>query len=179
MWLCRCECGSERVINGIVLRDERSRSCGCLKSEVTTARSTKHGHSSNTHLTPTYHSWVGMMQRCTNPNSRAYADYGGRGIKVCARWRAFANFLEDMGEKPLGLSLDRLDNDRAYGPNNCRWATAIEQARNKRSSRVIEFGGRRLVLSEWAAILGLNQSSLSERIKRWGLERALTTPRLR
>ncbi len=176
MWRCRCACGVERTINGIVLRDARSKSCGCLKSEVTTARSTKHGHANTGALTPTYHSWVAMTQRCTNPKNAEYVNYGGRGIRICARWKTFANFLADMGEKPRGTSIERADNSRGYTKGNCHWSTPTEQARNKRNNRVISYAGRRQTMTEWANELGITPSSLAERIEEWPLKRAMTAP---
>jgi hypothetical protein len=108
----------------------RTQSCGCLRNEVTVQRSTKHGHTG----TSIYWTWGDMVGRCTNPKHKRYADYGGRGITVCDRWRDFANFLADMGERPPGMELDRIDNDRGYEPGNCRWADRSTQAKNRRPS---------------------------------------------
>jgi len=127
-WICRCDCGIERVVLGGSLRSGRSKSCGrCIHHHRIT-----HGHCRFGRATRIYEVWHSMMQRCCNPNHRAYASYGGRGIRVCERWHSFVSFLVDMGEPPPGLSLDRRNNDGNYEPGNCRWATHSEQMRNRR-----------------------------------------------
>lgn len=124
---------------------------------------------------PTYRIWIKMRHRCLSPGSPEYADYGGRGITICERWKEdFAAFLSDMGEKPQGLSLDRRDNNGNYDLENCRWATNVEQARNSRRTRVIEFGGRTMCLKAWADELGLTAPALDHRLKVWPIEQALT-----
>lgn len=124
-----CTCGSDAVIPfgqwGI------TRSCGCLLRETTITRSTKHGMSDSSE----YDIWSAMVQRATNPKNARYADYGGRGIGVCEKWLDFANFYADMGPRPEGRSLDRIDNDKGYSPDNCRWATGSEQRQNRRPQR--------------------------------------------
>lgn len=132
-WRCRCDCGTEGVWPTIVLRTGTTRSCGCLRQEMLLARITKHGLSK----TPAYSSWKGMVHRCTNPKHSSYGEYGGRGIIVCDRWNPhagglFENFLADMGERPSGKTLDRIDNDGDYEPGNCRWVTPARQAANRR-----------------------------------------------
>ena len=122
---------TKKVIVGIVLRDRRSRSCGCLHRETCIARSTKHGHATNG-ISPTYHTWASMLARCDNPKNSRQPDWGGRGITVCDRWRNFRNFLADMGKEPLRRSIDRIDNDGNYEPGNCRWATTKQQRQNRR-----------------------------------------------
>ncbi len=174
VWLCRCDCGNEKTVSGIVLRDGRSSSCGCFKTEVTIARSTKHGHSSSELVTPTYHTWVGMTQRCSNPTHKDYENYGGRGISVCDKWKTFSGFLEDMGEKPAGTSIDRIDVDGNYCVENCRWANKFTQANNRSSNRILTLNGESKTMAEWSRKLEISQSSLSDRLKHNTEEDALS-----
>jgi hypothetical protein len=119
-----------------------------------------------------------MLSRCTNPNVPQYHRYGGRGIKVCARWLIFENFLADMGEKPDELSLDRKDNDKDYCPENCRWATGKEQGRNKSTNVMWEYRGESKTISEWAESLGMDRHTLGDRVRKsgWTITQALETP---
>jgi hypothetical protein len=118
-----------------------------------------------------------MIQRCTNPKAFAYADYGGRGIKVCERWRTFTAFYEDMGDPPAGMSLDRINVDGDYCPENCRWATATVQGRNRRITTVLTYLGETRPLTEWAERMGIDYHAVHGRIKGgWTVEKALTTP---
>lgn len=133
-WLCRCECGKELATRGTSLVLGIARSCGCLKIDMLASQAKTHGHSGQG-PSPTYITWRGMKTRCNNPKHRRYSDYGGRGIKVCERWMDFNNFLADMGERPEGLTLDRIDPNGNYEPGNCRWATDSVQQTNKRKKK--------------------------------------------
>lgn len=127
--------------------------------------------------TPGYDTWRSMRQRCLRPDQRQYKDYGGRGISVCVRWNVFENFLADMGPRPSGRSLDRINNDGDYEPGNCRWATRTQQQRNRRDVRPITFQGRTMLISDWAKEIGVKTNTLQSRLDvyGWTLKRAMTT----
>jgi hypothetical protein len=135
-----------------------------------------HGHAKRLSRTKTYSCWAHIIQRCKNENDSAYKNYGGRGIKVCERWYKFENFLTDMGEQPPRHSIERIDNNGNYSPENCKWATYKEQHNNKRVNHWIEFNNQRKTLRQWADKLGINKSTLSKRINRsnWPIEKALS-----
>lgn len=160
-WLCRCECGREKVIEGSKLKRGITRSCGCLRAEAYRGV-IKHGGSN----TPEYTSWMAMRDRCKNPNASGYADYGGRGILVCDRWDDFAAFRADMGPRPKGHSIER---DRVHGnyePGNCRWASVHEQARNTRRTRKFTIGISTHCLKDWADAFEINYFTIRSRLKR-------------
>jgi hypothetical protein len=133
IWLCRCDCGETSLADGNNLRSGNSESCGCLRREQL-ADGAPHGHAREGLRSPEYQSWAAMWARCraTDPMDRRFRDYVARGITVCERWRSFETFLADMGPRPAGTSIDRIDNDRGYEPGNCRWATDTQQNLNKR-----------------------------------------------
>lgn len=172
-WRSICDCGGESVTTTQKLTSGHTRSCGCLSRE--TARKNrhseeKHGHTKNASPSRTYSTWNGMKYRCLVPTSKDYAHYGGRGIEVCERWLSFENFLSDMGERPENMTIDRIDVDGGYSPQNCRWATIAEQNRNKRNTKlsledICEIRKDMRTQSEIAADYGISQSHVS-RIRR-------------
>jgi hypothetical protein len=172
LWSCRCICGEEIVVSSNSLRSGSTKSCGCSNGNIT------HGHTriKNNNNKRTYTTWCNIIQRCNNPNSSKYEIYGKRGIKVCEMWMKFENFLEDMGEAPPGLSIERINNNKNYEPGNCRWATNKEQSNNRRSNRVIEYNGELHNLTQWSDILDINYGTLKNRLNNWSVERAFTYP---
>jgi len=137
-------------------------------------KSIKHGMS----YTPEYRTWVGMKYRCLSEKCKLYPNYGGRGIKVCDRWMVFENFFTDMGKRPSKLhSINRINNDGDYCPENCNWATDREQMNNRRNTRYLEYNGETLSIPEWSEKLGISQLAIRQRIMAgWGAEFALTIP---
>lgn len=171
-WIARCDCGQTIERRGSHLTHKKRKevqSCGCLIATQCGLRTRTHGLKSHS----AYNSWVKMLHRCTNPDNKDYINYGGRGITVCARWHDVVCFIEDMGEKPKGCSIERLNNDLGYNKENCVWATMAQQNRNKRSNRIISLGDRTMHLVDWAKHVGISVSALHQRLARMPIERAL------
>jgi hypothetical protein len=141
-------------------------SCGCFFSDTVSEKSTKHGGSKRSGRTPTYESWASMMTRCEWGNHSSYERYGARGIRVCERWHNYANFLSDMGDRPHGTSIDRIDNSNGYYKENCRWATRREQSLNKSCTVRILFDGNETNLLDLCDLLGISIKALRARTKR-------------
>lgn len=183
LWKAVCDCGRNTVARPSVLRYGQISSCGCFRAELNSAKAKRAADAraqrpaaSRDHPLA-YKTWESMHSRCSNPKSDDFARYGGRGISVCEEWKDFYAFLRDMGDRPAGMSIDRIDVDGNYEPGNCRWVDRKQQARNRRTNRLITHRGETHSLAEWAEIAGLAQSLLLDRLNRgWSPERALTEP---
>lgn len=167
-WRVVCACGTEDVVSGASLRSGSSKSCGCFKRDWMSelgSRQTRHNHTSikihgRKKQSGTYNSWLGMKQRCFNPDHPSYKNYGGRGISICERWASFDNFLADMGKRPPGMSIDRIDNDKDYGPDNCQWSSRAMQTRNRRVTKLSDDDVRAIKM---AYSSGEKQTSIAQR----------------
>jgi hypothetical protein len=178
-WTCRCDCGNTKTIYGGSLRRGLTTSCGCYRAEASSVRNYRHGGNLTGRRRPEYTVWVLMRQRCEKPNVPHYAEWGGRGITVCERWADFGAFFADMGERPTPKhTLERIDNDGPYAPENCRWATRREQANNTRRNHHVTLDDRTRTTSQWARETGIPVATLHARLHRlgWAVEKALTTP---
>lgn len=167
IWLCQCDCGNTTKVSSANIspnRKHKTTSCGCYSREQSSLRNSTHRMTGK----PTYRIWHGMRTRCNNPNDHTWPRYGGRGIKVCERWYSFENFLADMGERPDGMTLDRIDNDGHYSPDNCRWASKEQQDNNKSVNVFVTWRGKRQTLSQWSRELAINISTLWLRYSRYG-----------
>lgn len=180
-WFCRCQCGTHKIVAATALCRGMSKSCGCLKKELFSLRITTHGGCKKDNYHPLYKTWVHMISRCHKENDPSYKNYGGRGIKVCERWRGengFFNFINDIGQRPsLNHSIDRINNNGDYESSNCRWATKLEQNNNRRDNVILEFQGEKQTVTQWAIKLGLPRRILMQRhYNKWSIEKILTTP---
>lgn len=172
--LCKCDCGIEKTFEATSLC-RRTRSCGCLSAEMSSKRVRTHG------LTRTriYVIWQNMMYRCYKENSTSYKNYGAKGIDVCEEWHIFENFYKDMFKGYSDkLTLDRIDNNKGYSKENCRWSSYSKQNRNRKNNHIVIFKGRQMCLADAVDISGLNYTTVERRINQhgWDAEKALTTP---
>ena len=163
-WKCQCKCGNTANVNGANLRNGSTKSCGCLSADIKRDFIVKLRKTHGMTKTRTYKTWNGIIQRCLNSKNSSYHHYGGRGITVCNRWLKFENFYVDMGDRPDDMSIDRIDNDGNYEPDNCRWATQKEQTRNARSNRLILYNGETKTMVEWSETLGLSYATITNRV---------------
>lgn len=168
-WECRCDCGNIKTVMGNSLKSGLVKSCGCLKN--------KHGEASQWgrhKQTTEYRTWGALISRCYNKNHQDYKYYGGRGIRVCDRWRHnFSYFIQDMGRRPRGMSIDRINVNGDYELSNCRWATASTQCNNRRSNLFIEINGIKKTVSEWAKEVGVTRAAMAYRLKYWDMNQLL------
>ncbi len=175
-WLCRCSCGAEKIVYEKCLLNGDSSSCGCFAIE----RRTKHGCAVEGQKSREYGIYYAMLQRCHNTNHSSYPQYGGAGISVCERWReSFENFLADMGVCPEKQTIERIDGKQGYGPNNCKWATYGEQARNKSTNIIVDVHGEKMCITDWAKKIGMAVPTIMYRWRKWkDVDRVENTPLL-
>ena len=171
-WNVKCDCGNELKVNGAMLKNGHTKSCGCYRKEKLVNRTTKHKLCN----TPTYTTWDSMIQRCSNKHNQNYHRYGERGIKVCDKWLKFECFIEEMGLRPPSFTLDRIDNNKGYYKENCRWVNQKMQANNTSKNVNITYNGETHTVSEWAEKLNISRSTLNNRLFRskWTIEKSLT-----
>lgn len=180
VWLCQCDCGNIKEVAGVHLRSGRIKSCGCLRGEEISEKNKTHGKSQ----TRLYGVWVKMKHRCNNSMATGYKNYGGRGIKVCEEWNDFEKFYNwamnsgyDENAEGRSCTLDRIDVNGNYCPENCRWVDATVQANNCRSNRLIKAFGKEMTVAQWSKLTGIDDSTLRKRLdKGWNVEDSLTTP---
>lgn len=183
LWLCQCDCGNTHTVESRNLNCGSVRSCGCLQYETQLSNrkdNTKHGLSNKEAL---YGTWKNMKRRCYSPNDKRAKFYSGKGVIVCDEWRndysAFRNWALANGYKE-GLTIDRIDNNGNYCPENCRWATAKIQANNQSRNRLLTYNGETLTMSEWADKLGITYGTINHRVQRgWSMARIVSTPQRR
>lgn len=179
-WLCVCDCGETTIVLGQRLRSGQTKSCGCLSVDLSRKRIANTWATNRTHglsHSPEYNSWDKMLQRCENPKDNAFKNYGGRGIHVCQSWHFFGNFIRDMGPRPPGTTIDRINNNGNYERGNCRWSTRKEQNRNRRDSNLVTYEGKTQTVGAWEEEKGMTPNSLRSRLRAgWTVDRAINTP---
>ena len=176
--LVRCDCGVEKNRRPFELISGHTLSCGCRKPSVLAIQSRTHGHAASGRESRAYMCWKNMRDRCQNPKNKRFDHYGGRGIVVCDRWKLFANFLEDMGDPPAGLTLNRINNDAGYDPANCNWVSHKAQSLNTSRNVQVDTCKGRMPISEAARIAGVDRNTMVNRIKRgWPIEDLFLPPR--
>lgn len=176
-WKCQCNCGRIAIVTGHELKAGDTKSCGCLRKETTSALNKIHGD----YETRLYRIWAGIKTRIFNENSKDFTGYGAKGINLCDEW---ANSFEEFKNWAMSngyadnLTIDRIDNDKGYSPDNCRWIKNSEQSANRKSNHYITYNGQTKTISEWAKILNIERAALSRRLNKlgWSVEKALTTP---
>lgn len=174
-WYCQCDCGNRPIVFGNNLKRRKNISCGCISREKSSERikliAKTHGLTNSN----SYRSWIALKQRCFRKKHPAYERYSK--LYFDDRWLKFEDFYLDMGDRPDGKTLDRIDNSKGYYKENCRWATYKEQGRNRGDNRIIEFAGEKMTMMEWSEKLGIKYSTLSMRINhsKWSIEKSLTT----
>lgn len=176
MWLCRCDCGNEKAVLEKTLKNGKTKSCGCLRTEMLINRLTIHG----LRHTRIHNIWRGIKQRCYNSKRKSFVFYGGRGITMCDEWNndfmSFYNWSMSNGYSD-NLTIDRIDVNGNYEPNNCRWATKKEQMNNMRTNRLLTYNGETHTIAEWSDILNVGGKTLYSRLQKgWSVEKTLTTP---
>lgn len=166
-WWCSCDCGNQLWVDSSDLGSGHTQSCGCLQTERAAQANSTHRYALPGRVSRTYLAWQRAKDRCVNPRNKRYADYGGRGVAMCDRWREnFEAFLDDMGDAPDGMSLDRWPNlNGNYAPGNCRWATPQMQSDNRRNTIWVEHEGERLSLKSYASRIGVSYKALFNRVR--------------
>jgi hypothetical protein len=180
-FVCLCDCGNTTSVSLNDLRSGHTKSCGCLNRELSSKRYSKlmlkHGHGKKNNTSKTYHSWCSMKRRCKCKTLKHYRLYGGRGIKICKRWEKFENFLKDMGERPEGKTIDRIDVNGNYEKNNCRWSTAKQQNLNKQKTIKIMYKNNLFTINELSLQINIPESIIRDRLRlKWSVEKIINTP---
>ncbi len=172
-WRCACDCGNGVTVTGHALAKGNTRSCGCLQKEAVSKASLTHGKKGS----DVYRVWSAMKQRCLNLNHQHFNVYGGRGITICDEWLSFEAFYRDMGDRPQGMTLERVDNNKGYEPGNVIWASRLTQANNRRDNVRLSYMGLTKTMAEWGRVTGLPSRAIAKRLFHgWPVEIALSEP---